>query len=86
MGAMMPPIGGNGTGGWNVSMDQVLALLSATILQMGGTLVDAMKNNVISAKDNNYFTSGVKVEAPHLKDDCQAKVLEHIQLVILMIH
>ena len=27
-------------------MDQVLALLTATILQMGGTLVDEMKNNV----------------------------------------
>ncbi len=66
-------------------MDQVLVLLTTTILQMGGTLADAMKNNVKSAKDNNDFTSGVKVELPHLKDDHHAKVLEDIQLVILTV-
>ncbi len=63
-------------------MDQVLALLTATISQMGGTFADAMKNNVKSTKDSNDFTSGVKVEVPRLKDDRHAKVLEHIQLVI----
>ena len=63
-------------------MDQVLALLTATISQMGGTLADAMKNNVKSTKDSNDFTSGVKVEVPRLKDDRHSKVLEHIQLVI----
>ena len=47
-------------------MDQVLALLTATISQMGGTLADAMKNNVKSTKDSNDFTSGVKVEVPRL--------------------
>ena len=65
-------------------MDQVLVLLTTTILQMGGTLADAMKNNVKSAKDNNDFTSGGKVKVPRLKDDCRAMALEHIQLVISM--
>ena len=82
MGAITPPIGGNDTGGGNVAKDQVLALLTATILQMGVMLADAMKSNIKYSKDNNDFTTGVKVEAPCLKDDHCAKVLEHIQLVI----
>ena len=62
-------------------MDQVQALLTATIQQMGGTLADALKN-VKSGNDNLDFTAGVKVEVQRLKDDRRAKVLEHIQLVI----
>ena len=58
-------------------MDQVQALLTATIRQMGGMLADALKN-VKRGNDNNDFTAGVKVEVQHLKDDCHAKVLEHI--------
>ena len=65
-------------------MDQVLALLTAAILQMGGTLADAIKNKVKNTKDNNDFTSRVKVEI-RLKDNSCAKVSEHIQLVILMV-
>ncbi len=62
-------------------MDQVQALLTATIQQMGGTLADALKN-VRNGNDNRDFTAGVKVEVQRLKDDRRAKVLEHIQLVI----
>ncbi len=64
-------------------MDQVQALLTATIQQMGGTLADALKN-VKSGNDNRDFTTGVKVEVQRLKDDRHAKVLEHIELVISM--
>ena len=73
-------VGGSQIGGGSVTMDQVQALLTATIQQMGGTLADALKN-VKSGNDNRDFTAGVKVEVQHLKDDCRAKVLEHIQLV-----
>ncbi len=45
-GGTSPPFGGDGNGGGNVSMDQVLTLLTAAILQMRGTLAVAMKNNV----------------------------------------
>ena len=38
-------------------------------------LADAMKINVENGKENNDFTSGVKVEVHHLKDDQWAKVL-----------
>jgi hypothetical protein len=62
-------------------MDQVQALLTVTIQQMGGTLADALKN-VKRGNDNNDFAAGVKVEVQHLKDDRHAKVLEHSQLVI----
>ena len=70
-------------GGGNVTLDQVQALLTATIQQIGGTLADALKN-VKSGNDNWDFTAGVKVEVQHLKDDRHAKVLEHIELVISM--
>ncbi len=43
---MTPPLGGNGTEGGNMSMEQVLALLTATCSQMGGTLAHAEKSNV----------------------------------------
>lgn len=43
MGATMPPLRGNGSGEGNVSMEQVLALLTATTLQMERMLADAMK-------------------------------------------
>ena len=69
------------TGGGNVTMDEVQALLTATIQQMGGTLADALKN-ARGGHDNHEFTSGVKVEVQRLKDYRRAKVLEHIQLVI----
>ena len=61
--------------GQGTCLDQVLALLTAIILQMGGMLVDVMKNNVRSEKDNNDFISGVKVEVPCLKDYHHEKVL-----------
>ena len=66
MGATTPPIAGNGTEGGSVSMEQLLPLLTTTILQIGGTLAHAMKNNLKSVKDFNDFTSGVKVEVPRL--------------------
>ena len=75
-------VGGLQSGGGSVTMDQVQALLTATIQQMGGTLADALKNS--RGKENQEFTSGVKVEVQCLKDDHPAKVLEHIQLVFLM--
>ena len=62
-------------------MDQVQALVTATIQQMGGTLEEELKN-VKSGNDKRDFTAGVKVEVQRLKDDRRAKVLEHIQLVI----
>ena len=68
---------GAAIGGGNVTLDQVQALLTATINQMGGTLADALKN-VKSGNDNRDFTGGVKVEIQRLKDDRRAKVLEHI--------
>ena len=71
---------GAAIGGGNVTLDQVQALLTAMIQQMGGTLADALKN-VKCGNDNRDFTAGVKVEVQHLKDDQRAKVFEHIQLV-----
>ena len=65
---------GAAIGGGNVTLDQVQALLTATIQQMGGTLADALKN-VKSGNDNRDFTAGVKVEVRRLKDDRRAKVL-----------
>jgi len=47
-----------------------------------GRNVSRCIKNVKSGNDNHDFTAGVKVEVPRLKDDCHAKVLEHIQLVI----
>ncbi len=41
-------------------MDQVYPLLTVTIQQMGGTLADALKS-MKSGKDDNDFTSGVKI-------------------------
>ena len=46
MGATTPLIGGNETGGGKMSMNQVLALLTATNSQMGEMLAEAMKSNV----------------------------------------
>ena len=54
-------VGGSLSGGGSVTMDQVQALLTATIQQMGGTLVDALKG-LKTGKDENDFTSGVKIE------------------------
>ncbi len=47
-----------------------------------GRDVNRYIKNVKGGNDNHNFTMGVKVEVHHLKDDCQAKVLLHIQLVI----
>ena len=74
-------VGGSLSRGGSVTMDQVQALLTAMIQQMGGTLADSLKN-VKSGNDNRDFTAGVQVEVQCLKDDRRAKVLEHIQLVI----
>ncbi len=49
-------------------MDQVQALLTATNQQMGGTLAYALKN-MRTGKDENDFTSGVKIEVQRLKED-----------------
>jgi hypothetical protein len=76
-------VGGSLSGGVSVTMDQIQALLTATIQQMGGTLADALKH-VKRGYDNHDFTAGVKVEVQHLKDGRHVKVLEHIQLVISM--
>jgi hypothetical protein len=54
------------------------------IVQMGVTLIDTLKN-LNTGRDNYYFTSGVKVEVKHLKDDHWAKVPEIIQLNISMV-
>eukprot|EP00804_Cyclotella_cryptica_P006706 CCRYP_008640-RA/>CCRYP_008640-RA protein AED:0.60 eAED:-0.00 QI:0/0/0/0.2/1/1/5/0/1261 len=72
--------GGSGSVGGGVTMDQLQALLTATIQQMGGTLADALKN--VKSGNDKELTAGVKVEVQRLKDDRRAKVLEHIQLVI----
>ena len=46
--------GGSLSGGGSVTMDQVQALLTATIQQMGGMLADALKN-VRNGNDNRDF-------------------------------
>lgn len=45
MGMAMSQLGGNGTGRW-MPMVQVLPILTVTILQVGGTLAEGMKNKI----------------------------------------
>jgi hypothetical protein len=49
-------------------MDQVQALLTVKIQQTGGMLADALKG-MKTGKDENDFTSGVKIEVRQLKED-----------------
>ena len=49
------------SGGGSVTIDQVQALLTATIQQMGGTWAGAL-NGVKTGKDENALISGVKIK------------------------
>jgi len=54
--------------GGSMPMDQVQALLTVKIQQTGGMLADALKG-MKTGKDENDFTSGVKIEVRQLKED-----------------
>jgi hypothetical protein len=62
-------------------MDQAQALLTETILQIGGRLADTLKN-LKPVKDDHDFTSRVKVKVQQLKESHRTEIVGHIQLVI----